>query len=43
MLVAAVLSTVAPDVSFWAGMASVLVATLVVGAYSFLVWRHESR
>lgn len=43
MLVAAVLSTVVPDVSFWAGMAAVLVATLVVGVYSFLVWRRESR
>lgn len=43
MLVAAALSTVAPDVSFWVGMVAVLVSTLVVGAYSFLVWRREGR
>ena len=43
MLVAAALSTVAPDVSFWAGMAAVLVSTLVVGAYSFVIWRRAER
>ncbi|OUO35956.1 SdpI family protein [Olsenella sp. An290] len=43
MLVAALLSSVAPEASFWVGMAAVLVATLVVGVYSFLVWRREGR
>lgn len=43
MLVAALLSAVAPEESFWVGMATVLLATLVVGAYSFLVWRREGR
>ena len=43
MLVAALLSAVAPEASFWVGMAAVLLATLVVGAYSFLVWRREGR
>ena len=43
MLVAALLSAVAPEAPFWVGMAAVLLATLVVGAYSFLVWRREGR
>ena len=43
MLVAALLSSVAPEASFWVGMVAVLLATLVVGAYSFLVWRREGR
>lgn len=43
MLVSALLSAVAPDASFWVGMAAVLAATLVVGAYSFLAWRREGR
>lgn len=43
MLAAALLSAVAPEASFWVGMAAVLLATLVVGAYSFLVWRREGR
>lgn len=43
MLAAALLSAVAPEASFWVGMAAVLLATLVVGAYSFLVWRREVR
>ena len=40
---AALLSAVAPEASFWVGMAAVLLATLVVGAYSFLAWRREGR
>lgn len=43
MLAAALLSAVAPEASFWVGMAAVLLATLVVGAYSFLAWRREGR
>lgn len=43
MLAAALLSAVAPEASFWVGMTAVLLATLVVGAYSFLVWRREGR
>ena len=43
MLVSALLSAVAPEVSFWVGMVAILVATLVVGVYSFLVWRREGR
>ena len=43
MLVAALLSAAAPEASFWVGMAAVLLATLVVGAYSFLAWRREGR
>lgn len=43
MLAAALLSAVAPEASFWVGMAAVLLATFVVGAYSFLVWRREGR
>lgn len=43
MLVAALLSAVAPEASFWVGMAAVLLATLVVGAYSYLAWRREGR
>ena len=43
MLVAALLSAVAPEASFWVGMVAVLLATLVVGVYSFLVWRREGR
>ena len=43
MLVAALLSAVAPEASFWVGMAAVLVATLVVAVYSFLVWQREGR
>lgn len=42
-LVAALLSAVAPEASFWVGMVAVLLATLVVGVYSFLVWRREGR
>lgn len=43
MLVAALLSAVAPEASFWVGLVAVLLATLVVGVYSFLVWRREGR
>ena len=43
MLVSALLSSVAPEASFWVGMVAVLVATLIVGVYSFLVWRREGR
>lgn len=43
MLASALLTAAAPEASFWVGMAAVLVATLVVGVYSFLVWRHEDR
>ena len=43
MLAAALLSAVTPEASFWVGMAAVLLATLVVGAYSYLAWRREGR
>ena len=43
MLASALISTVAPGASFWVGMAAVLLATLVVGVYSFVIWRREER
>lgn len=43
MLVAAALSTVAPEVAIWTEVAALLIATAIVGVYSFIIWRREAK